>query len=138
MTDKISEESAHEQIQTFLEYYGIEKKDIEIEDGVEAVQTMFNTLARAIRRGVLEIIDNGELEVIHHLARPIGDTTKIVYLDRVGRAKIAMDSVSSKKIQSRQNQFMATMGDVPESVLIKLKGFDSTVCSRLATVFSMV
>lgn len=137
--NKISEEVATEQINNLLDYYGIVKEDIEIEDGVEAVQTMFNTLIRAIRRGNLEITEDEDgIVVTHHLSRHIGETSIITYRDRIGRAKIAMDSMSSKKPNARMNQFMSTMGDIPASVIINLKGFDSTICSRLATVFSMV
>ncbi|MCK4536836.1 MAG: hypothetical protein KAT93_07475 [Desulfuromonadales bacterium] len=137
--NKISIEVAEGQIQTLLDYYGIEKTDIEIEDGAEAVQTMYNTLTRAISRGVLEISnESGELTVTHRLVNPVDDTTEIVYTDKVGHARIAMDSISSKKAQSRQNQFMATLGDIPAPVIMKLRGFDSTVFSRLSVVFSMV
>ena len=137
--NKISIEVAEAQIQTLLDYYGIEKTDIEIEDGPEAVQTMYNTLTRAISRGVLEISDeSGELMVTHRLIKPVDDTTEIVYTDKVGRAKIAMDSISPKKVQARQNQFMATLGGIPSPVIMKLRGFDSTVFSRLSVVFSMV
>ena len=140
---KISVESAQAQIDSFLEYYGIDKADMELEDGAEAVQTMLNTLNRAIQKGVLEVTDtDDDLVVIHRFARPVklqsGDVTEITYRDKVGKAKIAMDAVSGKKNQSRMNHFMATMGDTTESVIINLKGFDAMVYSRLATVFSMV
>ena len=140
--NKISKEVAEAQIESFLDYYGIDKADIELEDGVEAVQTMFNTLSRAIRRGVLEIVDDGELEITHRLVRPVtvkeSVVANITYLDRVGKAKISMDTVGGKKNQSKQNQFMSVMGDIPISVLINLKGFDATVYSRLSLVFSLV
>ena len=139
----ISKEVATEQIDSFLDYYGIVKTDMELEDGADAVQTMINTLTRAIQEGVLSISEEGgELAIIHKFGRPVklqsGDVTEITYRDKVGKAKIAMDAVSGKKNQSRMNHFMATMGDTTESVIINLKGFDAMVYSRLATVFSMV
>ena len=137
MSGTISKESALEQIEVFLDYYGIDAEDLEIEDGEKAVKTMYNTLCRAIQKGNLEIsMDSGDFVMTHNLKFPIGETDKITYTDKVPKAKLAAEK--GKGAKSSQNLFMSAMGDVPVSVLTKLKGFDETVSSRIAVVFSMV
>lgn len=139
MTDyPISEESAEEQFGEFLEYYQIEFKDIEIEDGPESAETLKNTLMRAIRRGQIEIKNDAGFSITHTLANPTDKTTSIVYHDKVAKARLAMDSVSPKKSQQRMYEFMSSMGNVPVSELTKLKGSDVSVFTRLATIFSLV
>ena len=91
VNNKLSQESAELQIQELLDYFLIDKADIEIEDGEAAVQTMFNTLTRAIRRGLLEIDVTDGLKVTQHLSNPIESGPELVYQDKVAIARIAMD-----------------------------------------------
>ena len=135
---KISEDVAEEQFSAFLQYYDNNFNDIEIEDGAEAAETMKNTLIRAIRRGDLEINTEDELVIKQILNKPIGEITSITYTDKVAKARLAMDHESPKKTQARMYAFMAALSDVPVSQLIKLKGVDHTVFSRLTAIFSMV
>jgi hypothetical protein len=135
-TRKISKEVAEQQIESWLEYFGLDFNDIVIEDGKEAAETLMNTLVRAIMRGELEINVEDELRVTQHLKFPTENSEDITYLDKVAKARIAMGD--SKNSNQRMYSFMAALAGVPHTDLMKLKGPDSTVFNRLATVFSMV
>lgn len=137
--NKISEEMAKEQIECFIEYYGFDWNDIEIENGPEALKTMTNTLTRAIRVGKLEVsTGDGELKITQNLQHPIDEITEITYRDRVLKANLAMDRESSKKVEVRRLAFMSTVSDIPTKSLIKLKGRDVTIFNRITGIFSMV
>jgi hypothetical protein len=134
---KISADSAREQINSWLDYYGLDFADIVIEDGKEAAETLMNTLVRAIQRGELEISIEGDLEIIQHLRFPVeGVGDKITYLDKTGNAKIAMGK--EKNDQIRMLCFMGALCGIEAKHLKKMKGSDATIRTRLATVFSMV
>lgn len=135
---RISPESAQLQIEAWLDYFGLSFDDIVIEDGKEAAQTLMNTLVRAIQRGELEVNTESDLAVTQHLKFKTEQTEKITYTDKVSRARIAMDKSPAKHAQGRMYSFMAAMSGVPVSELMKLKGADSTIFNRVATVFSMV
>ena len=136
MSDKISPEVAERQINDWLEYYGLDFNDIVIEDGKEAAQTLMNTLVRAIQRGELEINTEDGLNVIHRLKYPTANSEVITYQDKVAKARIAMGD--GKNAQTRMYNFMGALAGLPASDLMKLKGPDATIFSRVSTVFSMV
>ena len=134
----ISEESARAQLDTFLDYYGLSVKDIEIEDGVEAVNTLINGLVRAIQAGKLEITeDENGFRVRQVLVRPLEGLTELVYQDKIAQAKIAMDS-AGKKVQLRVYTFLEALTGAEVGQLIKLKGQDVTTLNRISVLFSMV
>jgi hypothetical protein len=137
-TNKISEESARLQIENWLEYYGLNFSDIEIEDGEAAAKTLMNTLVRAIQKGQLEVAAEDELKVVHRLTRKIGEIDVITYEDKVSRARIAMDKVPAKHTQQRQYSFMSALCGLPASELSKLKAVDAAIFTRISLVFSMV
>ena len=60
----VSEEVAKDQLDLLLNYYDIDKNDIEIEQGPEALQTLMNGLVRAIQKGRLEISLDGEAKLL--------------------------------------------------------------------------
>lgn len=134
----ISAESARAQLDVFMDYYGLSVEDIEIEDGVEAVNTLVNGLVRAIQAGNLEILDdeNG-FKVRQKLVRPPEGLVELVYEDKIAAAKIAMDS-AGKKIQLRVYTFLAALTGADVGQLIKLKGQDVTTLNRISVLFSMV
>jgi hypothetical protein len=137
---KISEESAKEQFDVFLRFYDLSFEDIEIEDGESVALTMRNYIVRSIRRGRLEILDDGaDLKVVHHLDRPTENSQSITYSDKVAEAKIAQRQITGKKEdQARQDAFMAVLGDVPATEFMKLRGADYALYGRLAVIFSLV
>lgn len=137
---KISEESAVEQLDILLEFYDIDKNDIEIEEGPEAVQTLMNGLIRAIRKGRLEIkVDSdGKLLVTQHLQHAPGDIDVVDYNIVGQKARLAMDRVKSTKEQERMCAFMGSLSGLGIQGVSNLVGADMGTMNRLATLFSMV
>lgn len=137
---KISRESAEIQLNLLLDYYDLDKNDIEIEEGPEAVQTLINGLIRSIQKGRLEIsLDtDGRLVISQHLKFPPGDIDVINY-EIVGcKAKLAMDRVKSNKPVERQLTFMGSLSGLGREGIAKLVGVDMGTMERLSTLFSMV
>ena len=136
----ISEDSAIEQLDILMEFYDIDKNDIEIEEGVEAVQTLMNGLVRAIRKGRLEIkLDSdGKLLVTQHLKHPPGDIADVDYSVVGQKARLAMDRVKSTKEQERMCAFMGSLSGLGVQGVSGLVGADMGTMNRLATLFSMV
>ena len=136
----ISEESANEQLETLMNFYDIDKDDIEIEEGPEAVQTLINGLIRAIRKGRLEIKtdSDSQLLVTQHLQHAPGDVSTIEYKVVGQIARLAMDRVKSTKEQERMCAFMGSLSGLGVQGISSLVGADMGTMNRLATLFSMV
>ena len=136
----ISEDSAIEQLEILMEYYDIDKNDIEIEEGAEAVQTLMNGLVRAIRKGRLEIKVDSDLKLIvtQHLKHPPGDIDIVNYSIVGQKARLAMDRVKSTKEQERMCAFMGSLSGLGVQGVSGLVGADMGTMNRLATLFSMV
>jgi len=135
----LSDDSAKKQLDLLLEYYDIEKDDIEIEEGPEAMQTLLNGLIRAIRKGRIEVVEQaGELIVRQNLKHPPGEMEMLEYGVVGQKARMAMDKIKDSRAQERMCAFMGSLAGLPPSALTKLKGVDMGTMNRLATVFSMV
>ena len=136
----ISEESAKEQLETLMDFYDIDKDDIEIEEGPEAVQTLMNGLIRAIRKGRLEIkVDSDSLLLVtQHLQYAPGDINTVEYNVVGQKARLAMDRVKSTKEQERMCAFMGSLSGLGVQGVSSLVGADMGTMNRLATLFSMV
>lgn len=136
---KLSQEAATDQLDLLLDYYDIDKDDIEIEEGPEAMQTLLNGLVRAIRKGRLEIKEEGRDLIVHqHLKFPPGEITILEYGVVGQKARMAMDKIKDSRAQERMCAFMSSLAGLPPSALVKLNGVDMGTMTRLATVFSMV
>lgn len=134
-----SEEIAKDNLDELLDYYDINKDDIEIEEGPEAMQTLLNGLVRAIRKGRLKIeINEGDLTVVQSLKFPPGDISEITYGVVNQKARMEMDKIKDNKAQERMLAFMASLSGCTSKVLVGFKGVDMGTMNRLATVFSMV
>jgi hypothetical protein len=135
---KISKESAKAQINSWLDFYGLDFSDIETDQGEAAAQTFVNTLVRAIMRAELEINVDGTATVTQHLVHPVGNIKDISYVgQKITLSRIAMEKGGGDD-QTRTMQFMATMSGVEIKDLTALDGADLTVMRRVSTIFGMV
>lgn len=136
----ISKESAEKQLILLMNYYDIDKDDIEIEQGPEAVQTLMNGLNRAIRNKRLEIAVNSEsqLVVTQHLKNAPGDIDIINYGIVSQKSRLAMDRVKGTKEQERMCAFMGSLSGLGQAGISNLISVDMGTMNRLATLFSMV
>lgn len=134
---KVSIEVAQDQMNEFLDYYGIKQNHIETDQGPEAVKTTLNRLICAISEGHLEIQDNGA-KVKQNLRFPIGDIPHIIYDELGARHKLAMDGINPNKVTARMHALMGSLAGVPASAFIKLRGQDNSIMESLAVLFMVV
>lgn len=135
----VSKETAEEQFEMWLDYYGLKFSDIEIEDGEKAAKTLKNGLVRAIIDGHLEVEIRGDgMSVTQYLKNPTKKGGQFIFADRVMAAQLASDKESSKQPIHRQRAFMASLAHVPASEFVHLKGVDATVFGRISMIFSLV
>lgn len=135
----ISEESAQEQMQEFLDYYDIDARDIEIDQGEESVETVLNRLIRAIQKGYLEVdMSGGEPVVTQNLQHPPGEVKTLVYGVIQARHKIEMDKASKDRGAVRMHALMSALsGEAPRAIQ-SLQGVDMSIMERLATLFMVI
>ena len=138
---KISREVAEEQFQSFFDFYFADIYDMEIENGVEIVKTVKNTIIRAIMAGHVSIDTEPELVITQKLIKPLisksGELTEIIYLDKLGRAGIARDKAGKVGTEC-MNAFMGALSGIPATTFMKLKGGDMTIFTRISMLFSSV
>lgn len=136
----VSEEVAKDQLDLLLDYYDIDKNDIEIEQGPEALQTLMNGLVRAIQKGRLEISLDGEAKLLvkQRLVFPPGEVSEIDYGVVGQKAKMAMDRVKESNGQERMCTFMGCLSGVGVKGMSGLVATDMGTMNRLSTLFSMV
>jgi hypothetical protein len=132
--NKISEESARKSMQSLMDSYDIDQKDLVIEQGPEAVETIINRLVRAIRTGQVEILENGAVK--HNLKSPAGDVTAITYRRLNGIAMKERDK--AKHAFEKDCALMGSLGNVPASTMSKLDPIDISIFQRLAALFMVV
>jgi hypothetical protein len=138
-TKVISEEAAQDQIDSWLNFYGLDFDDIVAYEGKAAAKTLINTLRRAIVEGCLEINVEDTCTITQHLTKTkIDNVDAISYVGKkIARSRIAMENGGENQ-QSRMNAFMGAMSGVESKEFMKLDGFDLTIADRIFVVFSMV
>lgn len=130
-TNKLSEESAREQIQKLLDSYDINAADLEIENGPEWVATVVNRLVRAVRDGHLEILDNGVVN--HKLTVPKGDLMEITYQRLNGYALKVADK--AKSTFEGHCALMGSLSSQGPNVMSGLDPVDISIMQRLSQLF---
>ena len=135
---KISEESAKEQFQIFLDYYGLDEDDFDDSDVKAGMSLSRKKLTRAIRKGMLEISNDKKLVVTQHLKAPKGEISVINYRIVNGTSKISMKSKSSKDTYGKIYALLGSLSDLGDMAIQKLEGADLGVAESLGTLFLQV
>ena len=131
---KLSEESAREQMQALMDSYDIDQKDLVIDQGPEAIETILNRLVRAIRTGQIEVQSDGS--VVHTLAVAKGETTTLTYGRLNGIAMKARDK--AKGGFEKDCALMGSLCNLPASAMASLDPLDISIFQRLGTLFMVV
>jgi hypothetical protein len=129
---KLSEESAREQMQSLMDSYDINQKDLVVDQGPEAIESIMNRLVRAIRTGQIEVQENGS--VLHNLVVTKGEVSSLTYRRADG---IALREASKAKggADERQVALMASLCNMPVSAIWDLDIRDISIVQRLGTLF---
>ena len=133
----ISEETARESLDQFLDYYEIDP-DLLPEGVSDAIVSSLKKIEKAIQAGRLEIEVTDETIVIRqHLAKPpAGAPNPIVYKEVTGRAKVGIKSDSTD--YGKMYAFLGALSGDGLSVIQSLKGKDLSLAESLGCVFLQV
>jgi hypothetical protein len=136
MDYKLSEQSAEDQLNLFLEYYELMEEDIP-ETQKSAFISACKRIIKAIRLGRLEITNVDGIKIVQTLKNPIGESQTIEYGRIVGKAKIAMKG----KVDDDYGKMYALLGSLSglgEVAIQKLEGPDLSIAECLGLLFLQV
>ena len=137
---KLSEESAREQVDLLLDYYGVVTeerfKDEELRKNFEAT---LDVMTSHVCRGRIVIsLSDGDLKVVQHLKfMKDGDATTIDYGIISVKNKQQSDTAGEKKY-TRLVALMGSVSGLGERAISELKGTDMSVMECIGAVFSNV
>ncbi len=132
---KLSEEAARAQMQDFMDSYEIDKNDLVVDQGPEAIDTILNRLIRSIRTGQLEILDDGRARI--NLVKPFGDVKALTVERLTGTAQRAYADISKNTFSAHMAQ-MGSLCNLVPAKLSTLDAVDLSIVQRLSTLFTVV
>lgn len=138
MSYKISEQVAMEQLDGILDYYDLDLNDIKNAAQREAVESAYNRLVKAVRKGNLEFSNDESIKIIQHLKEPLGESETIEYRELDGKAKVAMKDKADTDYYGRIYSFLGSLSGLGETAIIGLKGSDLSVAECLGVLFLQV
>jgi len=139
MSDKkdrnvISEEIAEEQFETLVDFYNIDLSDLDDGDGEVASNSVKNKFIRALRWGLLEVIDgeNG-VEVKQTLIKEIGGLKELTYTQVNGRARKSLRKITCN--YQKMYTLLGVLSGHGAAVYDKMTGRDLSAAEGLALLF---
>ncbi len=138
----LSEESAKEQLDNLVDFYDIDFEELATEDdGERAAETITKRLLKAIRKGLIEIVetDDGGIEVVQQLKRPVRSIkdNRVTYKEVSGRAKTAMGKYKEKDHASRMYAFLGALSGTDPGTIMSFRGVDMRTAETLGAFFIM-
>lgn len=131
---QMSEETARAQMQSFMDSYDIDQKDLVIDQGPESIDTILNRLVRAVRTGQLEILADGRARL--NMVAPFGDSKALTFERLTGTAQ--REYAKDKNTFSAHMAQMGSLCNLPPSKLATLDPVDLSIVQRLSTLFTVV
>ena len=146
---QIGEQEAHDQIELFCEWYGIdldEKSGVAEEEGLVGYALTRNALVKAFRKGRLEVAmredkKGGEtIEVIQHLAHPLqgGEMSTITYYEITGATKANVKVSKNATETMAMWAALAVASKEPVEVFKSLRGADIGVAQLFGFLFLQI
>ena len=134
---KLSEETAQDILEQFIDYYEIDPADMSDDVG-EAITTSLVKIRKAIQKGRIEInIDSETITIKQHLKKPHpGIENPLIYKEIVGTAKTPIKPDVSHYIKIYT--FLGALSGEGLSNIQKLRGADLSLAESLGTVFLQV
>ncbi len=131
---KMSEQTARGHMEGFMVSYDIDKRDLVVDQGPEAVETILNRLIRAIRTGQLEILSDGCAQL--NLIKAFGEVKALTFTRLTGTAQ--REYAKEKNTFSAHMAQMGSLCNLPPSKLSTLDPRDLSIVQRLSTLFMVV
>lgn len=132
--NRVSEESAQEQLDSFFQHYDIDIADMPKEQA-EAINGALNRIKRAIRSGKVEI--DGSV-IKQTLINPAGEVSEIIYGELTGQSKMAMDSKKADSQYGRCYALLGSLSKLGEGAIVKLRGADLSIAECIGLLFLQV
>jgi hypothetical protein len=135
---RLSEETAQEHLDLFIDYYEIDIEDLP-KELKQAMTYCFNHMKRAIRKGRLEIeVTDGIINIRQNLKKPIAGKKipQLVYKEINIEVKRAMRDEDNR--EARTAQLLGALTGEGETLISKLSGPDMSLAESLATVFLQI
>ena len=131
----ISEDSAIEQLDYFLEYYDMDLSALPEEQAI-AVESAKTQIIRAIRIGNLEISSGAE--IAQRLKNPAGDVKSLTYGELTGNSKLAMKNKAQTDNYGRIYALLGSLSGVGEGGIAKLRGADLSLAESIGILFLQI
>jgi hypothetical protein len=134
--EKISIQSAQNELNKMMDYYEIEVDEIEDEELKKAIKQGYERAIKAVRKGRLEIkVENGTIKIIQTMK---DGKTKYVYKEIDGEAKMAMAGKKQDDYYGKAYALMGSLSENGENAVKKLKGVDLSLAEVLGMLFLAV
>jgi len=121
----LSEESAREQLQSLLDFYGVDLDDLG-----DVANRVSKRLIGAIQQGKIEVvIDQDGIQVTQNTS----NGKSLVYSEITGRAKVAMEKYEGS--HAKLYGLLAVLAKRPVVEIQKLSALDLSIAEYLALIF---
>jgi len=133
----LSKEAAEEQLDLFLDYYGIDLEDEDDKDVLRANRSTKKKIIRAIRKGLIEVKElDDTIEVHQKLVKTYPRLeSPIKYFEPTGRSKIGMKDSENTDVFGKIYALLAGMSKEGKEKFLNLKGVDLSVAESLGLLF---
>jgi len=142
MSEKLSKESAQEQIKLLFDNYNMDPADIEDEKKANSLLGLKNLLEILVMNRQIEVkeTDDGGVIVEQHLQRPPKDFANpvITYAEICGKHKIAMKDNDENDNYGKIHSLMGAMSGLGGTAISQLKTVDMSAIETLGAYFLAV
>lgn len=128
----ISKKAAKAQIEILKDYYDIDEEYFTSESADSMKSKLFD-IEKSIRKGRLEISNDGGLKMKQNLKVPINGINSLEYSVLKGAAKEAMDEADGS--HSKVYTLMSFLSNESYSTFRKMEGVDVSLVETLGTLF---
>lgn len=134
--NKISLQTAKNELKKMMDYYEIEIDEIEDNDLKKAIQQGYDRLVKAVKKGRLKIkIDEKGIIVIQTLK---STGKELHYKEINGEAKMAMAGKQVDDYYGKSYALMGSLSEVGETAIRQMKGVDLSLAEVLGMIFLAV
>jgi hypothetical protein len=135
--NRISEESAKEQLSKLMAYYEVDLDDTTSEQEL-AINQIMSRILNAFMQGKIELQENLKdetkgMSIVQHI-KPKGDTETITYKELKGIHKTKLENAGTDPTR-RMHYLMGILSGLGEDVIGKLSAGDLRVTEALAGFF---
>ncbi len=139
MGDKLSTESATDQVNLLFNWYEIDPDDYDDGPQRAALRAAKNKLIRAVKRDRVSITEDDTIKVVQKLKYTYGEKEPITALNyREVDARSKVGARDDDDDRARLYMFLGNLSEVGLAKILQLRGVDLGIAETLGTVFLQV